>query len=95
MINKSTYFINELSPCIDLFFQNCGSGLLIYEKCHHKFIYETLTHFSPVSLKWVKFRCIPSSFLLLNAETLGLQIYKYRKKYSKKLFQRWTDPRLP
>ena len=64
MINKSTYFINELSPCIDFFFQNCGSGLSIYEKCRHKFIYGTLTHFSPMSLKRVKFRCIPSSFLM-------------------------------
>ena len=49
MINKPTQFITESSSCIDLIFssntsfvKNCGSDLLILEKCHHIIIYGTL-----------------------------------------------------
>ena len=55
MINKPTHFINESWSCIDLIFssntsfvKNCGSELLICEKCHHNIIYGTLNFDIPL-----------------------------------------------
>ena len=55
MIIGPTNFIHESSSCIDLIFssnnsfvKNCGSEMLIYEKCYHNIIYGTLNFDAPL-----------------------------------------------
>ena len=45
LINKTTHFVNKISPCIDLIFSsdlNCLIEKKIHEKCHHDILYGTL-----------------------------------------------------